>query len=82
MPLLERHIGDMLDTLEALAPADRPPLGALVHALGAREPLKARLAIVAADTAGFTERLRRARRQLEDGDLGDLGDPSTACSST
>ncbi|MEW1634163.1 acyltransferase domain-containing protein [Streptomyces sp. NPDC093801] len=76
--LLERHIGDVLGTLEALDPADRPPLGALAHTLGAREPLKARLAIVAADTAEFTERLRRALRQLEDGELGDLGDDAFA----
>ncbi|MFJ8164336.1 aminotransferase class I/II-fold pyridoxal phosphate-dependent enzyme [Streptomyces sp. NPDC096136] len=76
--LLDRHIGEVLDTLEALDPADRPPLGALAHTLGAREPLKARLAIVAADTAEFTQRLRRARRQLEDGALGDLGDDAFA----
>ncbi|MFF4642593.1 type I polyketide synthase [Streptomyces sp. NPDC001389] len=76
--LLDRHIGDVLDTLEALDPADRPPLGALAHTLGAREPLRARLAIVAADTEEFTERLRRARRQLEDGALGDLGDDAFA----
>ncbi|MFF2198715.1 beta-ketoacyl synthase N-terminal-like domain-containing protein, partial [Streptomyces sp. NPDC058157] len=76
--LLDRHIGDVLDALEALDPADRPPLGALAHTLGGREPLKTRLAIVAADTEEFTERLRRARRQLEDGARGDLGDDAFA----
>ncbi|MFF4326302.1 beta-ketoacyl synthase N-terminal-like domain-containing protein [Streptomyces sp. NPDC001591] len=73
LPLLDEHIGDVLGTLDALDPADRPPVGALAHTLGARAPLKARLAIVAASTEEFAERLRRARRQLADGDLGDLG---------
>ncbi|RKT03029.1 8-amino-7-oxononanoate synthase [Streptomyces sp. 3211.6] len=76
--LLDRHIGDVLGALEALDPADRPPLGALAHTLGGRQPLKTRLAIVAADTEEFTERLRRARRQLEDGARGDLGDDAFA----
>ncbi|MFJ8207843.1 aminotransferase class I/II-fold pyridoxal phosphate-dependent enzyme [Streptomyces sp. NPDC096033] len=76
--LLDRHIGDVLDTLEALDPADRPPLGALAHTLGGREPLKTRLAIVADGTEEFIGRLRRARRQLEDGARGDLGDDAFA----
>ncbi|MFD0379860.1 type I polyketide synthase, partial [Streptomyces sp. NPDC127112] len=76
--LLDRHIGEVLDTLEALDPADRPPLGALAHTLGGREPLKTRLAIVADGTEEFVGRLRRARRQLEDGARGDLGDDAFA----
>ncbi|MCF3184925.1 acyltransferase domain-containing protein, partial [Streptomyces polychromogenes] len=76
--LLDRHIGEVLDTLEALDPADRPPLGALAHTLGGREPLKTRLAIVADGTEEFIGRLRRARRQLEDGARGDLGDDAFA----
>ncbi|MGW2676367.1 beta-ketoacyl synthase N-terminal-like domain-containing protein [Streptomyces sp. NPDC001436] len=78
LPLLDEHIGDVLHTLDALGPEDRPPVGALAHTLGARAPLKARLAIVAASTEEFAERLRRARRQLADGDLGDLGDDAFA----
>ncbi|MET9324750.1 type I polyketide synthase [Streptomyces sp. NPDC003038] len=69
--LLDRHIGDVLDTLDR---TPRPPIAALAHTLGAREPLTARLAIVAADTDGFTRQLRHARRQLADGARGDLGD--------
>ncbi|MEU8438064.1 aminotransferase class I/II-fold pyridoxal phosphate-dependent enzyme [Streptomyces sp. NPDC029216] len=76
--LLDRHIGDVLDTLDALDPAELPPVGALAHTLGAREPLKARLAIVAADTEEFLRRLRVARRQLEEGARGDLGDDAFA----
>lgn len=76
--LLERHVGAVLEAVEALDPADRPTVGALAHTLGGREPLKARLAVVAADTEELLRRLRRARRQLEDGALGDLGDDAFA----
>ncbi|MFE2325385.1 type I polyketide synthase [Streptomyces sp. NPDC059385] len=75
---LDRHIGEVLDHLDALDPADRPPLAALAHTLGARRPLKSRLAIVATGTEGFTERLREAREQLVEGVRGDLGDGAFA----
>ncbi|MEU4733194.1 aminotransferase class I/II-fold pyridoxal phosphate-dependent enzyme [Streptomyces sp. NPDC023588] len=68
----------MLDLLDGLDTADRPPVTALAHTLGARAPMKARLAIVAADTEEFTERLRRARRRLAEGATGDLGDGAYA----
>lgn len=73
--LLDQHIGDVLDVLDA---ADRTPLAALAHTLGARSPLPARLAIVATDTAGFVLRLRHAREQLLTGSRGDLGDGAFA----
>ncbi|MEU9144220.1 aminotransferase class I/II-fold pyridoxal phosphate-dependent enzyme [Streptomyces sp. NPDC048349] len=69
--LLDRHIGEVLDALDR---TPRVPLSAVAHTLGARRTLTARLAIVAADTEEFTQRLRRARRQLADGAGGDLGD--------
>ncbi|GAA4055333.1 hypothetical protein GCM10022233_28810 [Streptomyces shaanxiensis] len=72
---LQEHIGALLDTLEH-TPA--PSMAAVAHTLGGREPLPSRLAIVAADPAEFTERLRRARRQLADGARGDLGDGAFA----
>ncbi|MXM63950.1 aminotransferase class I/II-fold pyridoxal phosphate-dependent enzyme [Streptomyces sp. HUCO-GS316] len=72
---LREHIGELLDTLE-----HRPTvsMAALAHTLAGREPLPSRLAIVAADPAEFTERLRRARRRLADGARGDLGDGAHA----
>lgn len=73
--LLEQHIGDVLDALDT---ADRPPLAAVAHTLGSREPLRARLAIVATDTDGLVERLRHAREQLVAGARGDLGDGAFA----
>ncbi|WP_328622104.1 type I polyketide synthase [Streptomyces sp. NBC_00354] len=73
--LLDEHIGEFLDALDT---ADRPPLAAVAHTLGAREPLTARLAVVAADTDAFVRRLRDARRQLADGARGDLGDGAFA----
>ncbi|WP_219667759.1 type I polyketide synthase, partial [Streptomyces bambusae] len=73
--LLDRHIGDVLDALHTTDPA---PIGALAHTLGSREPLRTRLAIVAADTEEFTRRLREARRQLAEGARGDLGDDAYA----
>ncbi|WP_284059230.1 type I polyketide synthase [Streptomyces sp. AS02] len=72
---LQEHIGALLDTLEH-TPA--PSMAAVAHTLAGREPLPSRLAIVAADPAEFTERLRRARRQLADGARGDLGDGAYA----
>ncbi|MFF3859964.1 type I polyketide synthase [Streptomyces sp. NPDC002209] len=73
--LLDEHIGDVLDALDT---ADRPPVAAVAHTLGAREPLTARLAVVAADTDELVRRLREARRQLADGARGDLGDGAFA----
>ncbi|MFD6982544.1 acyltransferase domain-containing protein, partial [Streptomyces sp. NPDC059956] len=73
--LLDQHIGEVLDVLDA---ADRTPLAAVAHTLGARAPLPARLAIVATDTAAFLERLRHAREQLLAGVRGDLGDGAFA----
>ncbi|MEV6730445.1 aminotransferase class I/II-fold pyridoxal phosphate-dependent enzyme [Streptomyces sp. NPDC051364] len=73
--LLDEHIGDVLDALDT---ADRPPVAAVAHTLGAREPLTARLAVVAADTDEFLRRLREARRRLADGARGDLGDGAFA----
>ncbi|MFI8106149.1 aminotransferase class I/II-fold pyridoxal phosphate-dependent enzyme [Streptomyces sp. NPDC086023] len=73
--LLDRHIGEVLDALDA---APRPPLTALAHTFGARAPLTARLAVVATDTDGFVSRLRDARRQLAAGARGDLGDGAYA----
>ncbi|WP_327251529.1 type I polyketide synthase [Streptomyces sp. NBC_01244] len=73
--LLDQHIGEVLDVLDA---ADRTPLAAVAHTLGARAPLPARLAIVATDTAGFLRRLRHAREQLLAGARGDLGDGAFA----
>ncbi|MFC7914213.1 type I polyketide synthase [Streptomyces sp. NPDC057386] len=73
--LLRDHIDDLLRTLEA-APA--PSVAALAHTLGGRAPLPSRLAVVATDPAALTERLRRARRQLADGERGDLGDDAWA----
>ncbi|WP_327308060.1 acyltransferase domain-containing protein [Streptomyces sp. NBC_01298] len=73
--LLDQYIGELLDVLDA---ADRTPLAALAHALGARAPRVARLAIVATDTAGLLLRLRHARAQLLAGARGDLGDGAFA----
>ncbi|CAL9598210.1 type I polyketide synthase [Streptomyces sp. enrichment culture] len=73
--LLRRHLDDLLDTLEH---TPTPSMAALAHTLGGREPLPSRLAVVAADAAEFTERLRRARRQLADGVRDDLGDDAFA----
>ncbi|MFE5810071.1 type I polyketide synthase [Streptomyces sp. NPDC056491] len=73
--LLDQHIGNVLDALDTPDPA---PLAAVAHTLGSRRPLTARLAIAADDTEAFVERLRRARRQLADGDRGDLGDGAFA----
>ncbi|MFF9622811.1 type I polyketide synthase [Streptomyces griseosporeus] len=73
--LLRDHIDDLLGTLER-TPA--PSMAALAHTLGGRAPLPSRLAVVAADPAAFTDRLRRARRQLADGVRGDLGDDAWA----
>lgn len=73
--LLDQHIGDVLDVLDT---ADRPPLAAVAHTLGSREPLRSRLAIVATETDGFVQRLRRAREQLVAGTRGDLGDGAFA----
>ncbi|MEU7599803.1 aminotransferase class I/II-fold pyridoxal phosphate-dependent enzyme [Streptomyces sp. NPDC041003] len=73
--LLEQHIDEVLDLLDQAAPV---PIAALAHTLGSREPLKTRLAIVAADTEGFTRRLRHARGQLAEGARGDLGDGAFA----
>ncbi|SDN20703.1 8-amino-7-oxononanoate synthase [Streptomyces sp. cf386] len=72
---LQEHIGALLDTLEH---TPTPSMAEVAHTLGGREPLPSRLAIVAADPAEFTERLRRARRQLADGARGDLGDGAFA----
>ncbi|MFE9928884.1 aminotransferase class I/II-fold pyridoxal phosphate-dependent enzyme [Streptomyces sp. NPDC005533] len=73
--LLERYIDEVLDMVEQASPV---PIAALAHTLGAREPLKTRLAIVAADTEEFTRRLRHARGQLAEGARGDLGDGAYA----
>ncbi|WP_405828956.1 type I polyketide synthase [Streptomyces sp. NBC_00105] len=73
--LLEEHIDEVLDMLEQAAPV---PIAALAHTLGAREPLKTRLAIAAADTEEFARRLRHARGQLAEGARGDLGDGAFA----
>ncbi|MFH8932888.1 type I polyketide synthase [Streptomyces griseosporeus] len=73
--LLREHIDDLVGTLER-TPA--PSMAALAHTLGGRAPLPSRLAVVAADPAAFTDRLRRARRQLADGVRGDLGDDAWA----
>ncbi|MET9700975.1 aminotransferase class I/II-fold pyridoxal phosphate-dependent enzyme [Streptomyces sp. NPDC006529] len=73
--LLVEHIGEVLGALDA---ADRPPLAAVAHTLGSRAPLRARLAIVAADTEAFLRRLRAAREQLLTGARGDLGDGAFA----
>ncbi|MFZ3494858.1 type I polyketide synthase [Streptomyces sp. 5.8] len=73
--LLDRHIGDVLDALDTADPA---PLAAVAHTLGSREPLTARLAIVATGTGAFVERLRHAREQLLAGVRGDLGEGAFA----
>ncbi|MFG2994152.1 type I polyketide synthase [Streptomyces sp. NPDC048257] len=73
--LLDQHIGDVLDALDTADPA---PLAAVAHTLGSRRPLTARLAVVADDTEGFVQRLRHARRQLADGDRGELGNGAYA----
>ncbi|MGW2424676.1 type I polyketide synthase [Streptomyces sp. NPDC001709] len=72
---LREHIDELLQALEH---APTPSMAALAHTLGGRAPLRSRLAIVAADPAEFTERLRRARRRLADGAWGDLGDGAFA----
>ncbi|WP_405486370.1 type I polyketide synthase [Streptomyces sp. NBC_00096] len=76
--LLDQHIGEVLDALDAPDPA---PLAAVAHTLGARQLLTARLAIVATGTQGFVERLRHAREQLIAGTRGDLGDGAFAADS-
>ncbi|GGT14605.1 MULTISPECIES: type I polyketide synthase [Streptomyces] len=76
--LLVEHAGEVLGALDALPAEQRPPLTALAHTLGSRQPLTARLAVVADDTDGFVQRLREARRQLADGARGDLGDGAFA----
>ncbi|WP_031224537.1 type I polyketide synthase [Streptomyces roseochromogenus] len=73
--LLRKHIGELLRTLEHTPDVS---MAALAHTLGGREPLPSRLAIVAADPAAFTQRLRRAREQLAQGARGDLGDGAFA----
>ncbi|WP_048580713.1 type I polyketide synthase, partial [Streptomyces viridochromogenes] len=73
--LLREHIADLLGHLEHTPQAS---LAALAHTLAGREPLPSRLAIVADSTAEFTERLRRAHRQLAEGARGDLGDGAFA----
>ncbi|MFJ5548767.1 aminotransferase class I/II-fold pyridoxal phosphate-dependent enzyme [Streptomyces sp. NPDC093225] len=73
--LLDRHVGDVLDTVRR---SPRLPVAALAHTLGGRRPLTTRLAIVAADTDTFARRLLRARRQWADGVRGDLGDGAFA----
>ncbi|MFD9305408.1 aminotransferase class I/II-fold pyridoxal phosphate-dependent enzyme [Streptomyces sp. NPDC060048] len=73
--LLDQHIGDVLDALDT---ADRAALAAVAHTLGSREPLTARLAIVATGTDAFVERLRHAREQLLAGARGDLGEGAFA----
>ncbi|MFE9633559.1 type I polyketide synthase [Streptomyces sp. NPDC006463] len=73
--LLDRYIGDVLDTVDV---TPRPPIEALAHTLGSRVPLTTRLAIVAAGTDEFVQRLRQARRQLAEGARGDLGDGAFA----
>ncbi|MER7821047.1 aminotransferase class I/II-fold pyridoxal phosphate-dependent enzyme [Streptomyces sp. NPDC096097] len=72
---LDQYIGDVLDALDTADPA---PLAAVAHTAGSRRPLTARLAIVADDTAAFVRRLRQARRQLVEGERGDLGDGAFA----
>ncbi|MEV7617191.1 aminotransferase class I/II-fold pyridoxal phosphate-dependent enzyme [Streptomyces sp. NPDC089799] len=72
---LDAYIGELLDVL---GPDCRTPLTALAHTLGSREVLRTRLAIAASRTEAFTERLRRARRQLREGARGDLGDGAYA----
>ncbi|MFF7163512.1 type I polyketide synthase [Streptomyces sp. NPDC008086] len=76
--LLREHIDDLLDHLEQRGAMPAVSMAALAHTLAGREPLPSRLAIVAGDTAEFTERLRRARRQLAEGARGDLGDGAFA----
>ncbi|MFC9586626.1 aminotransferase class I/II-fold pyridoxal phosphate-dependent enzyme [Streptomyces yangpuensis] len=73
--LLDLHIGEVLDAVER---APGTPVAALAHTLGGREPLKARLAIVAADTQEFARRLLRARGRLAEGARGDLGEGAFA----
>ncbi|MFE0008058.1 type I polyketide synthase [Streptomyces erythrochromogenes] len=73
--LLDLHIGDVLEAVER---APRTPVAAIAHTLGGREPLKARLAIVAADTDEFARRLLRARGRLAEGARGDLGEGAFA----
>ncbi|GGW55965.1 hypothetical protein GCM10010503_36350 [Streptomyces lucensis JCM 4490] len=73
--LLQEHIGELLGALEHTPGAS---MAALAHTLGGRELLPSRLAIVANDAAAFTERLRRARKQLAQGARGDLGDSAFA----
>ncbi|MBZ9599919.1 aminotransferase class I/II-fold pyridoxal phosphate-dependent enzyme [Streptomyces erythrochromogenes] len=73
--LLDLHIGEVLDAVER---APRTPVAALAHTLGGREPLRARLAIVAADTQEFARLLLRARRRLAEGARGDLGEGAFA----
>ncbi|WP_051795389.1 type I polyketide synthase [Streptomyces sp. NRRL S-87] len=73
--LLDRHVGEVLDTVRR---TPRLPVAALAHTLGGRRPLTARLAIVASDTETFVRRLLRARRQWADGVRGDLGDGAFA----
>ncbi|MBL1103538.1 aminotransferase class I/II-fold pyridoxal phosphate-dependent enzyme [Streptomyces sp. 5-8] len=73
--LLQEHIGELLAALEHTPGVS---MAALAHTLAGRAPLPSRLAIVAADAAGFTERLRRARQQLAEGTRGDLGDGAFA----
>ncbi|MFJ4777636.1 type I polyketide synthase [Streptomyces sp. NPDC088762] len=73
--LLDRHIGEVLDAVEG---SPGMTIAALAHTLGSREPLTARLAIVAADTDTYVQRLRLARQQLQDGARGDLGDGAFA----
>lgn len=73
--LLREHITDLLDHLEHTPSAS---VAALAHTLAGREPLPSRLAIVAGDTAEFTEQLHRAHRQLAEGARGDLGDGAFA----
>ncbi|MFZ3496008.1 type I polyketide synthase [Streptomyces sp. 5.8] len=73
--LLDHHIGEVLGVLDA---ADRTPLAAVAHTLGARAALPARLAIVATGTGAFVQRLRHAREQLLAGARGDLGDGAFA----
>jgi 8-amino-7-oxononanoate synthase len=68
--LLADHIGQVLDEL-----ADQPDATAreVAFTLAQREPLPARLAVVAADLAELREKLTQARELLAAGRLGALG---------
>ncbi|RJQ81320.1 aminotransferase class I/II-fold pyridoxal phosphate-dependent enzyme [Amycolatopsis panacis] len=73
--LLAQHVGEVLDELAAMPTVSHR---AVAHTLASRRLLPARLAVVAGDREELRTRLIDAKRSLEQGRLGHLGDAGYA----